>query len=370
MKEKIKNIMTVAVMAVIIFGTALWCWLKKPDDFSDSERRVLKLLPELSLKTVSDGSFMNNFEEYAMDQFPMRDEFRGLKSAAELFVFCKLDNNDLYIQDGYIAKMEYPMNEQMISYAADKFRYIYDTYLSGKNMNIYLSVIPDKNCFLAGSNRLSIDYSLFIERLRSQTDDFMQYINIVDLLSVSDYYRTDTHWRQEKIIDVAERLASEMGTSISGKYTKNTLDHPFYGVYYDQLALPVKPDEICWMTNDAMEKCRVVSYNNKYGNPVDAPLYNMKKAAGKDPYEMFLNGSDPLITIENPGASNDKELIIFRDSFGSSLTPMLIDGYAKITLVDIRYITSNALSAYIDFEDQDVLFIYSTLILNNSLALR
>ena len=31
--------------------------------------------------------------------------------------------------------------------------------------------------------------------------DFAEYISISDLLERDDYYKTDTHWRQEKITD-------------------------------------------------------------------------------------------------------------------------------------------------------------------------
>ena len=92
----------------------------------------------------------------------------------------------------------------------------------------------------------------------------------------------------------------------------------------------------------------------------------MEKAYGKDPYQMFLSGSISLMTIENPNATTDKELIIFRDSFGSSITPLLVEGYAKITLVDIRYIIPDRLGGFVNFEGSDVLFLYSTLVLNNS----
>ena len=66
----------------------------------------------------------------------------------------------------------------------------------------------------------------------------------------------------------------------------------------------------------------------------------------------------------------EKELILFRDSFGSSIAPLLVEGYSKITIVDIRYVQSEYLGNFIKFEDQDVLFLYSTMLLNNSLALR
>lgn len=371
MKEKIKDLFTIVITGGLILGTAMLCWFKKPDDFSESERRVLRSFPELSVRTLSNGTFMGEFEEYAMDQFPGRDSFRRIKSACELFVFRKLDVNDLYIQDRYIAKIEYPMNEKMIDNAAGKFRYINDTYFADKNVNVYFSVIPDKNCFLAQKRGgLAVDFNEIAEKISGETGDFMQYIDISDLLSISDYYYTDTHWRQENITDVAKRLGEKMGVSVVDDYTKNTCDKPFYGVYYDQLALPLKPDELCWLTNETLENCRVTSYNNKYGNPVSVSMYDFEKASGRDPYEMFLNGSDPLVIIENPDAENDRELIIFRDSFGSSLAPLMVGGYSKITLVDIRYISSTALGQFIDFDDQDVLFLYSTLILNNSLALR
>ena len=37
-----------------------------------------------------------------------------------------------------------------------------------------------------------------------------------------------------------------------------------------------------------------------------------------------------------------------------------------MTLVDVRYIPSAMLDRFIDFHGQDVLFLYSTLVLNNS----
>ena len=85
---------------------------------------------------------------------------------------------------------------------------------------------------------------------------------------------------------------------------------------------------------------------------------------------MYLNGADAFIIIDNPQASSKKELVVFRDSFGSSIAPLLIEGYSKITLIDIRYIQSSMIHNLIEFDDQDVLFIYSTLILNNSLSLK
>ena len=37
-----------------------------------------------------------------------------------------------------------------------------------------------------------------------------------------------------------------------------------------------------------------------------------------------------------------------------------------MTLVDIRYLNLNVLDRYLEFKGQDVLFLYSSLVLNNS----
>ena len=90
------------------------------------------------------------------------------------------------------------------------------------------------------------------------------------------------------------------------KDTIDTIDD-FYGVYYGQLALPVNPDKITYMDNDLFDDCVIINHETQK----EIPVYDMALATGRDPYEMFLNGSISLITIENPNATTDKELIIF-----------------------------------------------------------
>lgn len=85
---------------------------------------------------------------------------------------------------------------------------------------------------------------------------------------------------------------------------------------------------------------------------------------------MYLGGSNPLISIYNNDTSSDRELVIFRDSFGSSLAPLLVSSYKTITLVDTRYMSPKILGNYIDFNNKDVLFIYNTSIINNSYSLK
>lgn len=85
---------------------------------------------------------------------------------------------------------------------------------------------------------------------------------------------------------------------------------------------------------------------------------------------MFLSGATPLTVITNPKAAEERELVIFRDSYGSSIAPLMIEAYSKITLVDLRYMSSDLLGDYVDFTDAEVLFLMSDKIVNNSIMLK
>ena len=278
----------------------------------------------------------------------------------------QMDENKIYESNGYLSKTEYPMDEDSIRRAAERFRYIYEENIKGKDMKVYYSVIPDKNYFLAKeAGHPAMDYDDFYSGLKENID-FMEYIDITGLLSIEDYYKTDTHWRQERLEKVAKKLSEEMGVSLDVDYEEKELEIPCYGVYYEEAASSLPADTIYYLTNDILEQCKVYDFQNDR----EISIYDMEKALGRDPYEIYLSGAISLITIENPNATTGKELIIFRDSFGSSLAPLLVEGYEKITLVDIRYLRSDMLSKFITFENQDVLFLYSTLVLNNSETLK
>ncbi len=365
-KNSIRIVLTTVLLGVFLVGFSLWAALKPADAASDAERRILAQMPALTGQSLLSGTFADRFEDYATDQFPLRDEFRTLKALTATGLLRQRDNNGLYRVGEHLAKLEYPMSLQSIDHAADRFEALYDTYLKDSGSRVYFSLIPDKNYYMAAPNGYpSIDYEAFAGALKARLTN-MQYIDIFDLLELEDYYRTDAHWRQERIQDVAARLADAMGVTLTGSYTQKTLEKPFYGVYYGQAALPIAPEPMSYLTGGAIDTATVYNYETD----TTGSIYNAEKAAGRDPYEMFLSGSVSLLRIDNPQNTSGRRLVVFRDSFGSSIAPLLVEGYSTVTLVDIRYLASNRLGNYIDFTDCDVLFLYSTGVLNHSDTLK
>ena len=338
------------------------------EDYTYAERRKLAQMPEFSVRSVLWGEFMEDFEDFSLDQFPLRDTFRKLKSQFHYKLLNQSDNNGIYLVDDVVVKIEYPLNESSVAYVVKRLQYVYDTYLQNSSCKIYTSVIPDKGYYLAAQNGYpSMDYEALFDSYRPVLS-WAQSVEIADLLDPNDYYRTDTHWRQERLVDVAQRLLEAMGTRVPAleSYTPEKLETPFYGVYFGQAALPMEPEEMVVLKSPTLSGCRVFDYiTGKYSD-----VYNMDKLSGPDLYDVYLSGGQPILTIENPKGAPEKELILFRDSFGSSIAPLLVSGYGKVTLIDIRYIAPDQLGHYLTFEDQDVLFLYSTLILNNGRSLK
>ena len=364
-----KKVRMIGVAALALLWAALACaaWLGPTEDFSDTERRKLAQFPKLNVQTILDGKFMTEFESYTLDQFPVRDSFRQLKALFHYNALGQKDNNDIYIADGYAAKLEYPLNEVSVGNALEKFNHLYEKYLTGSE-NIVFAVAPDKSYYLAEANGYpAMDYEAMFATLREGMP-WAKFADITDQLEAGDYYRTDTHWRQEKLPDAAETLCKALGTNWfrDGELFPEMVERPFYGVYYGQAALPMRSESLYVMKNDVLENCTV--YNHETGETTG--IYDWEKLDSRDLYDVYLSGAAALLAVENPNAVTDKELVVFRDSFGSSMIPLLVRDYKTVTVVDIRYIASDYVGDFVDFHGQDVLFLYSTLVLNDSGTLK
>lgn len=366
--KKAKYIITSLVFLGLVFSLLIASVLIPDEAYTLTERRSLAQFPELSLETLSEGKFTGSFENYTLDQFPFRDRFRKLKTIFVLDIMGEKTCNDFYKVNGYIGKLEYPENKDSVDNATAVFEAVYNKYIKETDCRTYLSLIPDRNYFLAEPNGyLSIDYPEFMAGVREKMP-FADYIDITPTLSIENYYFTDQHWKQETLTDTAKALLKGMEKDFCAEYEQIELEREFEGTYYGQAALNVAKDKITYLTNDVIKACKVTSYDT--GMAKKTSVYPLKKAEGKDMYDIYLGGADALIVIENPKADTDKELVVFRDSFASSITPLLINSYKKITLVDFRYISKDSVGYFVNFSNQDVLFLYSTLILNNSFSFK
>ncbi len=365
---KLRNILTSGVFALVILVFALLHLLLPDKELSVSERRKLETFPKLTVQSVMNGSFGDELESYLLDHFPFRDGLRELKATWLFDVFHQSDNNGIYLVGNQICKLDSTVKTEEVEAMVSNTNRVYDTYLQG--MNVYFALIPDKNYFVAADNGYPVmDYNAMEALFEFGLTEPIQYLGISPFLNltVDDYYATDLHWRQECLQPVVEALGNAMGF-VPGDWSgyEQTAYSPFYGSYYGQSALNLPPDTLVTMSNAATDGSVVTIVGTDGTKPVYAP----SDFTDMDGYNVFLSGPQGIVVVENPNGTTGKELILFRDSYGSSLAPLLLDSYDKITLIDLRYILSVNVGKYVEFTNQDVLFLYSTGVANTGKLLK
>ena len=290
-----------------------------------------------------------------------------------IFLINKNNNKDenqveeakFYVLDGAIYEKDVNLNEEAIKGNIEKLNSIYENYLKDKNMNVYFSIIPDKTYF--AENKMDSEYKKIenstVEKLNSE----ISYFDISKSLNLDDYYKTDMHWKQENLEKVVNIIQNELKLESDEKikYEEKSLGD-FYGTYYDEIENNVSPDELVYLSNDVLENCKVYNEETK----LEEPIYNLNRVEKTgNKYDLFLSGASSIQKIINENVDNGRKLILFRDSFGSSIAPIIAEQYEEILLIDLRYINYSILSDYIDFSEyanQDVLFLYSSRVINKA----
>lgn len=366
MQKKMYHWVVVISFFLLLSGFAMAEICLPDKEISKSERRYYEQMPELSQKAVMDGSYMQKLEKYLLDQFVGRDIFRIVKTELETTVFGKADAGNYVKEEDMLFELDYDWSKKQVTKTAQEFAKLQEKWFA--DANVYYAVIPDKTSFLPKEKYPVGDDGFTVrEMLKYMTD--ATYIDLYPYLALEDYYKTDLHWKQESIVDVAEVLLSNMhGTEWNAiEYTGTLITSEFNGAYAGASAYQINLDELYGLTNEIIHNATVYDYES--GKEVS--VYAPEKIDGADAYDYYLWGARALLSVKNPLCENGKKLLVFRDSFGSSIAPLLLEGYEEITLVDLRYVTAAFLPQMLELDGyEDVLFLYSENVLRNSGSLK
>lgn len=366
-----------------IFLTALFCgflglfliWhLALPDkDFSPNENRYLSQLPTPTFDfdlgdfltsqpqtgTFFTGEFMEDFESYVNDQFPLRDGWIGMKAACEK-LSGKLSNNGVYFgTDGQMLIADYPepdtrqveKNLGYVSALGEKLEIpVYFSLIPGKT-HVYSDLLPAGAP--VGDQREIMD-------LASQTPN-VSWIELDgkrygDWNRLLDYYNTDHHWTTHGAFNGYMALMEGMGLEGRPLDTLTTVSEDFYGTTWSKAgAYWYPPDAI----DIAVPEDGVTVTNNFTGTPTQGKLYNYDKLEQKDKYPFFLGGNQPLCVIDSEKDGARGKLLILRDSFSDTLAPFLTQNFAQVHLLDLRYYKASIAQYVVQNQIDQVLVLYS-----------
>lgn len=364
--QKLHNILIIALFFLFLGGFGIVGILLPDKEISEAERRDLAQFPEYDSEAGFAG-FMGEIDGYLADQFPMRELFRHIKAGFSAYLLMQTDVNGYSVKNGSEFEQIYPMNAGNHNKNAEIFAGIAEKHYP--DSKVWYSIVYDKG-YYAGKG-LGLDYDSLINCYRSAMPKSATYVDLSDSLALEDFYNTDIHWKQDHLDEPLRRLSEAMSFArFSPDELKAAELGRFRGVLYGQAALPVKRDSMVCLTTEMLSGCSVRALNDQM-TWEDGTLYDIDAfRKSDDQYDLFLGGESPVIEITNPAADSDRTLILYRDSFGRSIAPLMAKSYSKIVLVDLRWINSTVYDLVISSfakgdANTDVLFLYSAQVLNS-----
>ena len=353
------SIFLTALFCLFLFGFGIALVVSPDREFSEQENRNLEQFQAPTLSTVLSGDFMGNFEDYVVDQFPLRDDWIHLKAWSERLLG-KQENNSVYFgKDNQTLFAQFTPPSDL----AQRVSYV-NQLAENVSVPVYFSLIPDKSYVWADrlpDNAPLVDDGSTLQNAQALCSDQVNWIDLSQVLQGDNvFYRTDHHWSTFG----AYQAYTALMTAINGSYTQldtqpTLVSDSFYGTTWSSAgAAWVRPDEIyTWVPEGGLTgNTTVTRYPN--GSPAAGSLYDLSRLELKDKYSMFLGGNLPLCVIQNPDASGGK-LLVIRDSYADSLAPFLSLDYQEVHLFDPRY-NRSSLSSYVEENQIDaVLVLYS-----------
>ncbi len=287
----------------------------------------------------------------------MSANFRSMDTS----LIAPAENGYMFIGDRYIEASN-PFNKASAQKFAEKFANLKTEHFPENKT--YFATIPEKSFYAKESTLHYLNHNSISAFLGDYLYDWTQ-IDIADALTINDFYTTDRHWKQENLFGVMEVFGGAMDFTVTPEgYTPQTKEN-YRGDYAKDIP-DIPAESLTYLTSDVIAGATVQDVQNKNNTMV----YNTAKLDSSIPYDVFLSGATPLTVIKNPTQTNGRRLIIFRDSFGSSIAPLFIEAYSEITLVDLRYMSSTLLTQYVNFDGAEVLVLLSDAIVNNSNILK
>lgn len=361
-KSRIEKI--IGLLFILILFVFMVINIAVPDrEMSEKENRMLAERPSLTMGTVMNGDFMEQWENYQSDQFAGRDFWRGVKVFLDRLGGARMENG-VYIGKGgqLLEEIEVPddgQSEANLSAIAD---------FAEKYPDIQTSVmlVPDAACILSDSLPAFAgveDQRQLLGVAEQRLGDSVNWIDAVSVLNnhVSDklYYKTDHHWTTLAAFYVFRESAASLGIDgeVGDNFASYTISNDFNGVLAAKSGVGLSEKE----TIDIYAPTQgdddvVVSYVDE-GRKTTS-LYDSSKLETRDQYGVFLGGNSSVIDIKTVSPEK-KRLLVIKDSFANCFIPFLAPYYREIVVVDPRYYSGTIGDIMDVYRITDALVLYS-----------
>lgn len=358
------------VMIIVIVAANL---IKKDEEMSARENRMLEQRPQVSVSDISDGKFMKDYESYVSDQFICRDVWVGAKAKLDLMLGKNNSNGIYHGRSGYLIEDAKTPDEVHMAQNIDAINQLADA----GNVNVYTMFVPNAVSIMDNKLPAFAPVRSQAEDLKHLSEQLSANVKQIDLTasfkgkrdSEQLYYRNDHHWTTNAAYLAFQSAAGVLGLDADAvTYDRYTVSRDFVGTLAATSGYGAsKKDtvEIFKPNNSNVEY--VVEYVEQMEKK--ASVYDSEMLEGNDKYAVFFGGNYPMIKIKTTNRQGRK-LLVIKDSYANCFVPFLIPHYKEILMIDPRYYYDDVNKEISDSEIEDVLFLYNanTFFEDNSLS--
>ena len=361
-KGWIENI--IGMLFILVLFLFMFINLAVPDrEMSEKENRMLETRPVLSMSTVLDGEFMEQWENYQSDQFAGRDFWRSVKVFLDRLGGSRMENGVYIGKSGQLLEeIEVPDDGQ----SEANLSAIVDFAEKYPDVQTSVMLVPDAACIL--SDRLPAfagveDQKQLLGVAKQRLGDDVNWIDAVSVLNnhVSDklYYKTDHHWTTLAAFYVFRESAASLGIDgeVGENFASYTISDDFNGVLASKSGVGLSEKETIDIYVPTQGDDDVVVNYVDEGRKTTS-LYDSSKLETRDQYGVFLGGNSSVIDIRTVSPEK-KRLLVLKDSFANCFIPFLAPYYREIVVVDPRYYSGTIGDIMDTYRITDALVLYS-----------
>ncbi len=241
----------------------------------------------------------------------------------------------------------------------------------GSKVNVYSMVIPsassiylpDKYYKIYGGEQIKkIDYIYEQFTTGLYKDAGVIPVSIYDVLNSHKneyiYFNTEHHWTMLGGYYAAEKFASVAGLpfkklfvngtktvdtnnyTYEGKFNDDGSPKPFVGSFGGQVKTDVltkHPDTFFWYSYTGKYNVRYYNYDfTELKKERDTCFLKVSDANSSSWYMIFMDGDNYSIRIDTD-VHNGRVAVVFKDSYGNALVPMMLSSFETIYCIDFRY---------------------------------
>ncbi len=365
-----KNSVRIITIIFLCF-MPLWMLISKDVDFSDKENRYMARFPRPSFKSLTDGSFMEDFETYLMDQFPVRDACITLRSNALRFLGQRRINGVYMADGGYLIAEEEKYDGEALKQLTEAMN-----GFAKDNPDVKVKFMLVPNASLIYEEKLPYGVTsgedAVIEAVKGGLSDKVGFVDVREALISGKgkqlYYKTDHHWTAAGAYLSFEEYARAAGLDLSGQeYESYCVSGDFQGTQASNSGVYSGSDVVNICVPKGSEGSYIVNYVDS--TVKTATLFDMSKLEEKDKYLVFMGGNYSRVDIST-NADNGRRLLVIKDSYANCFIPLLTPYYEEIIVVDPRYYYDDIYQLVSDASVSEVLFLYNvnSFVTDNSLS--